>query len=190
MNNQVEVALSNRHIHLTDEMFKFFFGDQELTINRYLTSDKRFFALEETVTLSGPKGSISNVRILGPARKYNQVELLKADTFILGIKAPIRDSGNLEGAADLTVSCNGKSILIPQCGIVALRHIHMVKEQMKELGVKENQFVSARIGGERGLTFDRVLIRRAQDVVSSMHIDIEEGNAANVKNGDVFEILV
>lgn len=189
MSNQVKIMLSNRHIHLTKEMEELFFGEKGLTVKRYLQEDKKFFAAEETVTVIGPKGSLENVRVLGPSRKYNQVELLKSDTFVLGVKPPIRESGDLDDAVDLTISCNGKTVEVPKCGILALRHIHMTDAQMQELGVKDKQFVSVKIGGERELTFDKVLIRRTANPSSVMHLDTEEGNAADVKNGDFGEVI-
>lgn len=190
MSNQITILLSNRHIHLTQEMMDEFFGEKGLTIKKYLTADHKFYAAEETVTITGPKGSIEGVRVLGPARSYNQVELLKADGFVLGVNPPVRASGDVGDACDLTVTCNGKTIDIPKCGIVAQRHIHMVPEQMEELGIKDKQFVSVKIGGERGLTFDQVFVRVAKDTTSYMHVDTEEGNAAGVKNGDIGEVIL
>lgn len=190
MNNQIKVMLSNRHIHLSKEMQELFFGDKELTIKSYLSADKKYFAAEETVTISGPKGSLENVRILGPARKYTQVELLKGDTYVLGVKPPVRESGDLVDAVDLTVTCNGKTVEIPKCAILAQRHIHMAADQMEELGIKEKQLVSVKVSGERGLTFDQVLVRVAVDGVTVMHIDTEEGNAADIGNGDFGELIV
>lgn len=190
MNNQIKVMLSNHHIHLSKEMQELFFGDKPLTIKSYLSADNKYYAAEETVTVSGPKGSLENIRILGPSRKYTQVELLKGDSYVLGVKPPVRESGDLGDAVDLTVTCNGKTVLVPKCGILAQRHIHMSGDQMEELGIEEKQLVSVKVSGERGLTFDQVLVRRAKDDVTVTHIDTEEGNAANIGNGDFVELII
>ena len=190
MNNEVPISLSNRHIHLSKEMIDALFGEKGLTIRKYLTKAKTEYAAEETVTVKGPKGSINKVRVLGPARSYNQVELLKADTFILGVDAPLRESGHLEGAADLTIVYNGKEYPLNGSGILALRHIHMDSELMDALGIQEKQMVSVEVDGERGLVFKNVLVRRSRSKESVMHVDMEEGNAAGLKNGMLGRVIV
>jgi putative phosphotransacetylase len=186
---QVVVELSNRHIHLSEETRKILFGEKELTVKKYLTKDKSMYAAEETVILEGPRNRISNVRILGPIRKYTQVELLRSDCFALGVKAPLRDSGDLENAAPLKI-IGPAGTTEAACGIIARRHLHIAKAIMDEHNLKDKQIVSVRIGGERGLVFDNVLTRISQGDSYVLHIDLEEGNAAGVNGGALADILV
>jgi len=179
------IMLSNRHIHLTEEAAHILFGDQGITVKNYTNDSEAAFASNETITLAGPKGSIEKVRVLGPYRKTVQVELLAFDNFKLGVKAPVRMSGNLDGAATLRIVGTVGEIEAV-CAIVAMRHIHTGYEDAAELGVSDGDEVSVKVEGVRGLTFDHVVIKVAKTVARDlmMHIDTEEGNAAGVKNYD------
>lgn len=179
------VMLSNRHIHLTEEAAHILFGEQGITVKNYTNDSEAAFASNETVTLAGPKGRIENVRVLGPFRKIVQVELLASDNFKLGVEAPVRMSGNLDGAATLRIVGAVGEIEVA-CAIVAMRHIHTGYEDAAELGVSDGDEVSVKVGGVRGVTFDHVVIKVAKKVARDlmMHIDMEEGNAAGVQNHD------
>ena len=180
--------MHNHHVHMTREMCDKLFGEgYELTLKNYLT--KHVYACQETITVAGPKGEIHNVRVLGPLREYNQVELLRADCFKLGVQAPIRDSGHLDGAATLRL-IGPKGEMEAPCGIIALRHIHLGTKLGAQLGVKDKDFVDVAIGGERSLIFRKVLIRTFGGEDSIMHLDSEEGNAAGVSNNALGEILI
>ncbi len=181
--------LSNRHVHLKEEDVAALFGEAGLTFNRYLSGNNGPWASNEFVTLKGPKGSIEHVRVLGPCRGYNQAEVLQADCYKLGIKAPVRNSGHHDGAAELELigPCGALTI---HSAIIAHRHIHVGKELLEETGwVPGETFVKVHVGGIRGLVFENVAIVKGGKGMM-MHVDVEEGNAAGIKNGDKLEIIL
>jgi putative phosphotransacetylase len=184
----VNVLISNRHIHLNQDSVDVLFGKgYELTVKRLLANP--IFAANETVVLQGPKGKIEGVRILGPLRGYNQAEILKADNFVLGIDAPVKISGS-SGLAPLTVVGPKGSIDFDSVAVVALRHIHFTAEQALEYGVEKGQLVKVRVDGERKLIFDDVMVVITDGMEEPMmHVDVEEANAACIKNMDTVEII-
>ena len=155
----LKVGISNKHLHLSQEHLEILFGKgAALTVKKELGQPGQF-AAEETVEVIGPKRSLGQVRVLGPVRKETQVELALTDARGIGIKAPVRESGKLEG----TPGCK----LVGPCGeieldhgvIAALRHVHLNPEQAKEAGVVDKEIVMVKVEGERGLVFDNVLLR-------------------------------
>lgn len=180
------IMISNRHVHLTREAVDVLFGkDYELTVLREMGHP--IFAANETVDLVGPKGTIEKVRILGPLRPYNQAEVLKADCFKLGTMAPIAMSGTPDIAPVKMVGPAG-ALDLEHGLVIAKRHLHISEENAKKEGLSKGQNVQVKIGGERGLIFDKVEVT-ITEMPTTVHVDVEEGNAANVKNGDVVEIL-
>ena len=188
MKNKVHVTISNRHMHLNREACDILFGkDYELTVKRPMAPP--IFAANETVTLQGPKGSISGVRILGPLRGYNQVEILRADNFVLGIDAPVKISGSPDLAPLKVVGPKG-SIDFDSVAVVALRHIHFTPEQAAEYGLEKGQMVRVKVDGERKLTFDDVMVVFTDGMEAPMmHVDVEEANAASIHPMDIVELL-
>lgn len=185
---EVPVGVSNRHVHLSKEHLEILFGEgYELTVRNSLSQTGQF-AAEETVTLEGPKRSISNVRILGPLRSQTQVEISRTDAFTLGVKAPVRDSGSLEGSAGIRIIGPKGSIDLEEGVIIAQRHIHMDEATAERFGVKDKDIVSVVVDGERALVFRNVLIRVRNDFVLDMHIDTDEANAAGLANGDIVKV--
>ncbi|GAB6172619.1 phosphate propanoyltransferase [Paradesulfitobacterium aromaticivorans] len=187
---QVPVEISNRHIHLSQEHIEALFGpDYQLTPHKELSQPGQF-ACTETVTLVGPKGSIVGVRVLGPARSASQIELAATDTFKLGVRPPVRDSGDLMGTPGLqVVGPNGKLEL--ECGIIiAARHIHMTPKEGLKFGLKDGAHVSVEIPGPRGGVFNNVLVRVSPQSALFMHIDTDEGNAFSLHNGDLVKVSV
>lgn len=189
MSTEIVVKLSNRHIHLTEETKKALFGNHELNIYRYLNKAETLFAYKETVTIYGPKGKISGVRVLGPLRKNTQAELLKGDCYTLGVECPVMDSVDPESATVLAIEGPEGHVKVP-CGIIARRHIHMGKEFCEKYGLKDRQIVDVQTKGERSVIFRNVLIRCENNASCVMHIDTEEGNAAGLISGETAEILV
>ena len=179
----IPVGISNRHVHLAQQDVEALFGKgYTLTPLKPLRQPGQF-AAEECVTIVGPKGSLKNVRVLGPTRPVTQLEVSRADCFTLGIKAPVRESGQLEKAGDaLLVGPKGHVDLHSQV-ICAWRHIHMSPQDARALNVRNGQKVSVRSHGERQLTFDEVVVRVRGDFALEFHIDTEEANAAGLKNG-------
>jgi len=185
----VPVGISNRHIHLSQQDLETLFGEgYELTVRNDLSQTGQY-AAEETVTIEGPKSSMSKVRILGPTRKETQIEISRTDSFGLGLQPPVRDSGSLEGSPGITLIGPKGKVNLDKGVIIAQRHIHMTEEDAKNFGVKDKELVSVRVGGERGVTFDNVLVRVRNDFVLEMHIDTDEANAAMLGNGQLVEVF-
>ncbi|SHK03179.1 phosphate propanoyltransferase [Tepidibacter formicigenes] len=186
---KLPIALSNRHIHLSKKDIEALFGEgYELTHFKDLSQPGQF-ACEEKVDVVGSKGTIKGVRILGPARGETQIEVSLADGFALGVKAPLRDSGQLEGTPGVKLVGPKGEVELERGVIVAARHIHMHTEDAEKFGVVDNQRVKIRTFGERAVVFENVLVRVSPKYALEMHVDIEEGNAAGVRNGDMVELI-
>ncbi len=190
MNFQCTVGLSNKHVHLSKEHINILFGEgHELTPFKDLSQPGQY-ACEEKVDMVGPKRTIPGVRILGPARKESQVEMILSDGFTLGLKeVPVRDSGNLEGTPGIKLVGPCGEVELSRGVIAAARHIHMHTSDAEKYGLKDKQLVKVKVGGPRGLIFENVLIRAHETFALDMHLDVEEGNAAGLANGDVVEVI-
>lgn len=180
----IVVGVSNRHLHLTRQDFEALFGS-----NRQLTKVKDLlqpgeFASAETVNIIGPKGTIKNVRILGPFRENTQIEISKTDGFLLGVKTPVRESGKIAETPGIVIEGPNGKISKEKGLIVAQRHVHMDPEYAKLHGVKNGEMVSVKTEGDRGLVFDNVLARVSENFRPEMHIDTDEANASDLKSGD------
>lgn len=189
MGYKVQVGLSNKHLHLSKEHVEALFGaGHQLTHKKDLVQPGQF-ACEEVVDIVGPKGTIKNVRVLGPERPQTQVEVAMTDARGLGIKAPIRESGDLAGTPGCKIVGPAGEIEINEGVIVALRHIHLSLEEAAEAGVKDKDWVSIKLEGERALVFDKVLIRASNKFKAECHLDTDEGNAAGCGPDAVCEIV-
>ncbi|MDR6123224.1 putative phosphotransacetylase [Bacillus sp. SLBN-46] len=186
---QIPIAASNRHIHLSPEHVDRLFGKGYQLNKLKDLSQPNQFAAKETVTLIGPKGKIQNVRVLGPARGSTQVEVSLFDGFTLGVKPPIRNSGDIKGSEAITIQGPRGQVTINEGLICAARHIHMHISDGESFGVSDGDRVQVRVEGERGVIFSNVLIRVSPKYKLEMHIDIDEANAANIKNGQLGEIV-
>ena len=185
----IPVGISNRHIHLSQEDFETLFGAGATMTHFKDLSQPGQFACKEVMTIVGPGGAIERVRLLGPARKQTQVEVSVADCFKLGIKAPLRDSGDLAGSAPITIVGPKGSVNIPEGCIIALKHIHMHTDDAARLGLKDRDHVNVQTCGERNLMFQEVLIRVSDKFKLEMHVDMDEANAASLSNGDKVRIV-
>ncbi|NLG82837.1 MAG: phosphate propanoyltransferase [Bacilli bacterium] len=189
MKTKLPIAMSNRHVHLSPEHLEALFGaGYELTKFKDLSQPGQF-AANEKVDVVGPKGTLKGVRVLGPCRGKTQIEISKTDSFVLGIYPPVRDSGDIKGTPGAKIVGPKGEIEIEEGVIIAARHIHMHPDDAKEFGVKDKDRVRIKVDGERGLIFDNVLVRVRDDFALEMHVDIDEGNAAGVNNGDLVEIV-
>jgi acetate kinase len=177
------VEISAHHIHLTQEHVEALFGKGHQLTKHADLSQPGQYACKEQLTIVGPKGRIERVRILGPARKYSQVEIAMTEQFKLGIHPPIRESGDLADTPGCVLESPTGSVQIDRGVICALRHIHMSPEDALRYGVRDKSFVRVRIEGDRELTFGDVLVRVDPSFKLAMHIDTDEGNAASVKTG-------
>jgi putative phosphotransacetylase len=142
------------------------------------------------VTLAGPKGSIEHVRILGPFRERTQVEISGTDQFSLGVQAPVRESGRLDGTPGVRVQGPAGELEISEGVIRALRHIHMPQEDADRIGVRNGTHVSVRLVGDRATIAEGVIVRVSPRAALEMHIDIDEGNAAGVAAESTGQILI
>lgn len=186
---KVPVGVSARHIHLTKEHIAILFGEgAELTELKPLSQPGQF-AANETVAVYGPKGSFEKVRILGPARKATQLEVSRTDAYQLGLKPPVRESGNILGTPGVRIVGPAGEVTVDQGVIVAARHIHFHTSDAERWGIKDKQLLKVRVGGERGLVFENVIARVSDQFALDMHIDTDEGNAAGVSTGDEGEII-
>lgn len=181
----VPIEISAHHIHLAAEHVEALFGAGHTLTPKSDLSQPGQFACEERVTLVGPKGRVENVRVLGPARSETQVEIALTEQFKLGIDAPIRESGDLRGSPGVTLQGSSGSVMLEHGVICALRHIHMTPEDALRMGLREKDVVRVRIEGGRELTFGDVLVRVSPKFRLAMHIDTDEGNAANIATGAV-----
>jgi acetate kinase len=177
------VEISAHHIHLTQEQVEALFGEGHQLTKHADLSQPGQYACKEQLAIVGPKGRIERVRILGPARKYTQVEIAMTEQFKLGIAPPIRESGDIADTPGCTLESPKGSVQIDRGVICALRHVHMSPEDALRYGVRDKSFVRVRIGGDRELVFGDVLVRVDPSFKLAMHIDTDEGNAANVKTG-------
>lgn len=147
------------------------------------------FAAEEKVDVVGPKSTIKGIRILGPVRPQTQLEVSIGDGFCLGIKAPLRNSGDIADTPGVKVVGPVGEVEIPCGAIVAARHIHMSPEEGAAFGLKDKDIVSVQLDGPRGLILNNVLVRVHPEFKLDMHLDVEEGNAAGARNGQMATIL-
>ena len=178
MGYEVKIGLSNKHLHLQKEHIEILFGKgHELTPTKPLVQPGQF-ACEEKVDIVGPKNTLKGIRVLGPARPETQVELAMTDARTIGIKAPVRESGKLEGTPGCKIVGPCGEVEIDHGVIVALRHVHLSPAQAEEAGVKDKDIVSIKIEGERGLVFNNVLVRSGDAHEREVHLDTDEGNAA------------
>lgn len=185
----IEVEISARHIHLSSEHLEILFGKgAKLTPKRPLSQPGQFLC-EERVTVTGPKGRKERVAVLGPVRQQTQVELSKSDCVELGVNAPVRESGHVEGSGSITISGPNGTVELTQGAIVAHCHVHMTPEAAQALGLHDNQKVSVEVLTERPVTFRDVIIRVSDKFSCKMHIDFDEANAALVSGFTLGKII-
>ncbi len=179
----IPLEVSAHHVHLTRADVETLFGKgHSLTPKRDLSQPGQFLS-EERVTLRGPKGEIRNVAVLGPERPATQTELSISDACALGINPPIRLSGDLAGAADVTIISPTGSLEAKGSAIIARSHIHLTEEDAAEMGLSNNQLVSVEVDGDRPVTFRDVVVRVSRKSRKFMHIDFDEANAAHIGKG-------
>ena len=186
------IGVSNRHVHLDradmdalpmDEDSGEAFSSQ-VAKSAHTCGQPGQYASEETVTIRGPKGELSRVRVLGPLRAQTQVEISIADGFTLGVKPPVRESGQLKDTPGIEIIGPCGSVKKDSGVIAALRHVHMTPKDAARFGVEDGQYIQTEIDGLRGAILCNVLVRVSDKYALEMHIDVEEANALGVKNGD------
>ena len=187
---KVMVETSARHVHVSEADLKTLFGaDAKLTVKKELSQPGQY-ASNEKVEVIGPKGSLV-MSILGPTRPETQVEVALTDARKLGIAAPIRESGDLEGTPGCTLKGPAGEVVIEKGVIAAKRHIHFNVEEAAAAGVEDKQIVSVKVGkeGERSVIFGDVVVRVSEKFSAAMHIDTDESNAAGCVPGMMGEVI-
>ncbi len=187
----IKAGVSNRHIHVNEEDLKTLFGKgYELTPIKDLGQPGQY-AADEKVIIVGKKGAIPGVRVLGPVRPETQIEISRTDSFQLGVKPPLKDSGDLEGSASLTVVGPKGTIILDRGVIIAKRHIHMTPEEAETYKLKDKDIVKVYCegNGQRKTIFDDVLIRVSAKYALEFHVDVDEANAAFLSNNQMVYII-
>jgi acetate kinase len=186
----IPVAVSARHAHLSTATLDRLFGTGHGLRKRADLSQTGQYSAEETVALIGPRGRVERVRLMGPPRREDQIEISRSDEFVLGVDAPVRLSGDLAGTPGITLEGPRGRVTIERGVICARRHIHMSPADAARLGVRDGEIVQVHIDSEgRDLTFADVIVRVAENFRLELHLDADEANAAGV-NGTVRATLV
>ncbi len=180
------IAISNHHLHLTKEVYEKLF-DEPLSIKRPLNQIGEYASFQ-TVTLKTEKDIIENVRIIGPFRAYNQVEISRSDARRLGINPPVRESGDLEDSEDITIIGKKGEVTLSNVCIQAERHVHMNKYKAEELGLKHEDLVKLRVDNDKGGDMEAI-VKVSENGYFEIHIDVDDANAFLLKNGDEVEII-
>ena len=186
--SKVLVETSARHVHLSQEAIDTLFGKGYTLTNKKDLSQPGQFACEEKVEVIGPKGSLK-MSILGPARPASQVEISLSDARTLGVKAPVRESGDIANTPGCTIKVGDNIVEISEGVIVAKRHIHMTPADAKEIGVSDKEIVKVKLDTARPLIYDDVVVRVSDKFALAMHIDTDECNAAGAA-GEVYGEIV
>lgn len=187
MNIDMNVGISNRHVHLTEDDFKKLFNNKELEVVKCLNQPGQF-ASNLKVTIKTEKSEISGVRVLGPLRDYTQVEISKTDAYKLGLNPPVRESGNLKGSEDITI-IGDNEITLKECTIIATRHIHASKEDLVKYNLDASKKYKVKINGEKGGIINNVSIKVSDKAFFEMHLDTDDGNGHLLKCGDTATII-
>lgn len=186
MEYKINVRISNRHVHLTQEVYDKLF-DQPMT-KKYDLKQIGEYAANEVVTIKNGEKEIANVRVVGPIRNYDQVEISKRDARTLGINPPVRRSGDIEGSETITLVTEKGSVTINGL-IIANRHIHMNEEDAKKYGVQDKQIVQVKIPGDKSGIVDAE-IKVSSNGYYEMHIDTDDANAFLVEDEDIATMIV
>ncbi len=186
---KVTVGISNRHVHLTKEDLATLFGDDyELEVVRPINQPGQF-ASNSFVTVKTEKSEIEHVRVLGPVRAYTQVEISMTDAYKLGVRPPIRDSGDLEGSSPVTLIGPKGELHLDKGLILADRHIHITPKQKEMYGFKDVDYVSVAIPGEKGGIINNVRLKVLEKSYFEIHLDTDDANAFLLHDGDIVEII-
>ena len=186
----VPVGISNRHIHLSREDVDTLFGKgYELTPIKELSQPGQY-ACRETLTIVGPSlRPIENVRVLGPIRPRSQVEISKTDSFVLKVKPPVRESGKLDGSSPITIIGPKGVVSLKEGCIIANRHIHMSESEAKCFGLRDFDYVTVDVDGERRARWYDVQVRVHKNFRLEMHVDTDDANAVGIGNGAKVKIV-
>lgn len=184
---KVSIGVSNRHIHLCKEDYDILFGNVEMEKLKDLVQTGEF-ASNLLVEIETDKSKIGKVRLLGPLRSYTQVEISKTDCYTLGINAPVRSSGDLDGASKVTIIGPNGSVT-KACAIIANRHLHINHEDRVSFGLENIEKIQVRVGSEKSAVLDSVYIKETPTGVLELHLDTDDANANLIKTNDLAELI-
>jgi acetate kinase len=180
----IPIAISARHVHLKQATLDILFGPQHVLQVKARLSQPGQFSAMETVTLIGPRGRLDHVRVLGPPRDADQIELSRSDEIALGIEAPLRVSGDLQSTSGIEVVGPAGRAHLGSGVITAMRHIHMSPADALRFGVGDRDRVSVAVDSDgRDTIFREVVVRVSPQYSLELHLDTDEGNAAGVCGG-------
>ena len=179
------VETSARHVHLSQEDVELLFGKGYTLTKKRDISQPGQYLCEERVNLIGPKGKIDRVAVLGPVREHTQIEISLTDSRLLGVKAPIRLSGDLAKSADLFIQADDKMICACESVIVAQNHLHLTCADAQSYDLEDGQKIKIKLDTIRPITFDDVIVRVSDKSKLSFHIDYDEGNACGFMDGNL-----
>jgi len=181
--DEILVETSGRHVHLSQEHVEILFGKgYELTKIKELSQPRQYLCGEK-VAVIGSKGTILNVSVLGPIREESQVELSITDAVSIGVKAPIRMSGDLDNSASAIIATSKDAVRLEKGVIVAKRHLHITPSDAIRYGVVNNEEVGIKTDGERGVIFNNVIVRVSEKFKTAVHLDYDEANTCGYSKG-------
>lgn len=183
---EIRIETSARHIHLTAEDYHTLFGEKDPTKVKELS--QKDMACEESVTIEGPKSSLSNVRIIVPFRERTQLEISKTDCFAIGVDAPLRISGSFPGA-DIKIK-GPEGVINKDVAIVAKRHLHLSLSEAAELALSNDDIVKVEVSGDRSLVFSSIPVRVKDTFTMALHLDTDEANAAGISNESIGDLII
>lgn len=190
IDSHILIETSARHIHLEQEHLDILFGkNYKLSIKKDLSQPNQYLC-EEKIKIVGPKRELDNISILGPLRNKTQIEISMTDARFLGINAPINESGDFKNSVGCKLVGPKGSLEIDNGVIIAQRHIHLSCDDAKKFCLNDKEIVKTKIMSERTLIFDKVLIRVNKNFKTRMHIDVDEANAAAIKNNITYAIII
>ena len=183
----VPLEASGRHVHVTAQQAQALFG-HDLTPDRELSQPGQYLA-KERVTVAGPKGKFENVAVLGPVRKVAQVEISLTDARLLGLKPPVRLSGDTKNSPGCALIGPCGTVTLQEGVIAAQRHIHLPPQDAARFGVRDKQVVKLQTFTSRPAIFEEVMVRISPDYAAAVHLDYDEANACGFANGDWGRII-
>ncbi len=186
---KIPVEITARHLHLSQKDLERLFGKSyELKVLKKISQPGQF-ACKETLIIKGPDNSFDDIRVVGPIRKQTQVEISLTEARFLGIKAPLRLSGNIKKSGQAVLKGPKGQIRLKEGVIITKRHLHLHTQEAKKLSLKNNQKVSIRVGEERQITFHQVIVRAGEMHKKAVHLDTDEANASGLKTCSYGELM-
>ncbi len=185
---KIKVGVSARHAHLKEDTYIKLFGNNNIEKLRDLDQPGQY-ASTSTITIKKDDIEIKNVRVLGPFRNYNQVEISRTDAYKLKTNPPVRASGDIKQSESITLIGPKGKVKLDEGLILANRHIHIDKKTQKQLGLENIKTVSIKIEGEKGGILNNVTIKAQEPSSLRLHLDTDDANAFNLKNDDEVEII-